>query len=111
MTTPDPSPTGSTATATATATATGTTEPTITATPTDTTEPTVTATVTSTATTSTTPEPAARPNIVVLNLDDMRADSLAQMPKTLQWMAQGGTSFVKGYVSTLKPSPVAGNPQ
>ena len=61
--------------------------------------------MTSTATTSTTPEPAARPNIVVLNLDDMRADSLAQMPKTLQWMAQGGTSFVNAYVTTPSCCP------
>ncbi len=91
-TTPDPSPTG-------------TTQPTATATGTATTSPSVTATVTSTATSTTTPGPGARPNIVVLNLDDMRADSLAQMPKTLQWMAQGGTNFVNGYVSTPSCCP------
>lgn len=51
------------------------------------------------------PEPAERPNIVVVNLDDMRADSLVHMPRTVEWMAGGGTNFVNGYVSTPSCCP------
>jgi arylsulfatase A-like enzyme len=49
--------------------------------------------------------PTSRPNVVVINLDDMRADSLQYMLKVRQWMADGGTNFTKGYVSTPSCCP------
>jgi arylsulfatase A-like enzyme len=56
-------------------------------------------------TTTTTPPPSGRPNVVVINLDDMRADMLAALPKVRQWLADGGTSFRNGYVSTPSCCP------
>lgn len=41
-----------------------------------------------------------RPNILVIMTDDQRRDSLVGMPKTMQWMADGGTQFSEGYVTT-----------
>lgn len=56
-------------------------------------------------TTTTTPPPSGRPNVVVINLDDMRADMLTALPKVRQWLADGGTSFRNGYVSTPSCCP------
>jgi len=47
----------------------------------------------------------ARPNIVVINLDDMRTDSMVAMPKTQAWMGNGGTFFPNATVSTPSCCP------
>ena len=50
------------------------------------------------------------PNILVINMDDMRADgTLAVMPKTRGWFAQGGTTFANGYASTPVCCPSRSN--
>ena len=41
-----------------------------------------------------------RPNIVVINTDDQRADTIMHLPKIKQWLVDGGTTFNNGYVST-----------
>jgi arylsulfatase A-like enzyme len=56
-------------------------------------------------TTTTTPPPAGRPNVVVINTDDMRADMVAHLPKLRQWLAAGGTTFRNAYVSTPSCCP------
>jgi arylsulfatase A-like enzyme len=56
-------------------------------------------------TTTTTPPSSGRPNVVVINLDDMRADMAAALPKLRQWLADGGTTFRNGYVSTPSCCP------
>lgn len=60
---------------------------------------------TSPTTTTTTPPPSGRPNVVVINTDDMRADMAAALPKLGQWLADGGTTFRNGYVSTPSCCP------
>jgi arylsulfatase A-like enzyme len=55
-------------------------------------------------TTTTTP-PSQRPNVVVINTDDMRADMAPYLPKIRQWLFDGGTSFRNGYVSTPSCCP------
>jgi arylsulfatase A-like enzyme len=60
---------------------------------------------TSPTTTTTTPPPSGRPNVVVINTDDMRADMAAALPKLRQWLADGGTTFRNGYVSTPSCCP------
>jgi len=40
------------------------------------------------------------PNILVIMTDDQRRDSLSSMPKVMEWMADGGTLFTQGYVTT-----------
>ena len=56
-------------------------------------------------TTTAPPPPSGRPNVVVINLDDMRADMVQHLPKLRQWMADGGTTFRNGYVSTPSCCP------
>jgi arylsulfatase A-like enzyme len=56
-------------------------------------------------TTTTTPPPGGRPNVVVINTDDMRADMAAALPKIRQWLADGGTTFRNAYVSTPSCCP------
>ena len=56
-------------------------------------------------TTTTTPPPSGRPNVVVINTDDMRADMATALPKIRQWLADGGTTFRNGYVSTPSCCP------
>jgi arylsulfatase A-like enzyme len=46
-----------------------------------------------------------RPNIIVVNTDDQRADDIRQMPKMLSWMRDGGTYFPNGYVPTPSCCP------
>ena len=46
------------------------------------------------------PVSQTRPNILVIMTDDQRRDSLVAMPKVMQWMADGGTQFTEGYVTT-----------
>jgi len=60
---------------------------------------------TSPTTTTTTPPPSGRPNVVVINTDDMRADMATALPKIRQWLADGGTTFRNGYVSTPSCCP------
>ena len=44
---------------------------------------------------------ASRPNILVIVTDDQRAmDTLEHMPSTLEWFAQGGTTFTEGFATT-----------
>jgi arylsulfatase A-like enzyme len=56
-------------------------------------------------TTTTTPPPSGRPNVVVINTDDMRADFAPYLPKIRQWLFDGGTNFRNGYVSTPSCCP------
>lgn len=44
--------------------------------------------------------PTERPNVVVINLDDMRSDLLQHLPKVQQWMADGGTNFPNAFVAS-----------
>jgi arylsulfatase A-like enzyme len=64
-----------------------------------------TTTTTPGPTTTTTPPPSGRPNVVVINTDDMRADMTAALPKIRQWLADGGTTFRNAYVSTPSCCP------
>jgi arylsulfatase A-like enzyme len=56
-------------------------------------------------TTTTRPPSSGRPNVVVINLDDMRADWTPYLPKVRQWLVDGGTTFRNGYVSTPSCCP------
>ena len=58
-----------------------------------------------TTTTTTPPPPSGRPNVVLINTDDMRADMVAYLPKLRQWLADGGTTFRNGHVSTPSCCP------
>jgi arylsulfatase A-like enzyme len=49
--------------------------------------------------------PTTRPNVVLITMDDMRADSLQYMPKLRQWLANGGTTFTNGYAASQGSSP------
>jgi arylsulfatase A-like enzyme len=51
------------------------------------TQPTTTSTAPST--TTTVPPSGARPNVLLINMDDGRFDALDYMPKTVQWMSSG----------------------
>lgn len=55
--------------------------------------------------TSQAPAQTGKPNIVVINLDDMRTDSLQYMPKVKRWLQDAGTTFPNGYVSTPSCCP------
>jgi arylsulfatase A-like enzyme len=50
------------------------------------------------------PPHPARPNILFILLDDMREDGVMNvpevLPKTKQWLAQAGTTFTQGFVTT-----------
>jgi arylsulfatase A-like enzyme len=46
------------------------------------------------------PVTQTRPNILVIMTDDQRRDSMVGMPKVMRWMADGGTEFTEGYVTT-----------
>ncbi|MBL8930545.1 MAG: sulfatase-like hydrolase/transferase [Kineosporiaceae bacterium] len=54
---------------------------------------------------TTTAQPAGKPNVIVINTDDQRADTLQDLPKIRQWFAVGGTNFTNGYVSTPSCCP------
>jgi arylsulfatase A-like enzyme len=42
-----------------------------------------------------------RPNVLIILTDDQRAmDTMEHMPKTLQWLAQGGTTFTEAFATT-----------
>lgn len=56
-------------------------------------------------TVATLPIPTSRPNIVLINTDDQRADTIEHMPKLQQWLVDGGTTFTNGYVSTPSCCP------
>ena len=45
------------------------------------------------------------PNIVVINTDDQRADTMQYLPKIRSWMADGGTTFSEAYVTTPSCCP------
>ncbi|MGH9038756.1 MAG: sulfatase family protein, partial [Acidimicrobiia bacterium] len=48
-----------------------------------------------------TPAQKGRPNVLVIVMDDMRADqTLDVMPKTRQWFADAGTTFPNGFANT-----------
>jgi arylsulfatase A-like enzyme len=49
--------------------------------------------------------PAGRPNVLIIVTDDARQDTLATMPKTLRWLAEGGVTFLQGYVTTPSCCP------
>lgn len=56
------------------------------------------------ATTSVAPAPATSyrsgaPNIVVVNTDDQRPDSIGALPRIRQWLVRGGTTYTRGYAS------------
>ncbi len=44
--------------------------------------------------------PATRPNVIVINTDDQRADTLQYLPKIKQWLADAGTTFTNAYVTS-----------
>lgn len=44
--------------------------------------------------------PAPAPNVLVVVTDDQRADATAVMPRTREWLAEGGTTFPEAYVTT-----------
>ena len=45
------------------------------------------------------PLPDNRPNVVLILVDDMRADDLARMPMTSQLLADNGTTFTNAYAT------------
>jgi N-acetylglucosamine-6-sulfatase len=101
----EPSP-SATATATGSPSATDTAPPTPTPTATHTLPPTQTPTATEspspnatpTVTTSATASPTVRPNFIIIQLDDTRADSIDRMPVTLQKLAAEGVQFHNSFV-------------
>jgi arylsulfatase A-like enzyme len=46
-----------------------------------------------------------RPNVLVVVTDDARAETLAAMPKTRRWLADGGVTFTQGYATTPSCCP------
>jgi hypothetical protein len=64
-----------------------------------------TTTTTPGPTTTTAPPSSGRPNVVVINTDDIWADMAAALPKIRQWLVDGGTTFRNGYVSTPSCCP------
>lgn len=56
-------------------------------------------------TTAEAPNPSTRPNIVIINLDDMRTDSMLALPKVKQWMESGGTNYPQATVPTPSCCP------
>ena len=60
-----------------------------------------------TTTTTTTVPPAedGRPNIVVINTDDQRADSLSFLPKIRSWLGDGGRTYTNALVTTPSCCP------
>jgi arylsulfatase A-like enzyme len=46
-----------------------------------------------------------RPNVLVIMTDDQRRDSMASMPRVMEWMADAGTLFTQGYVTTPSCCP------
>jgi arylsulfatase A-like enzyme len=57
------------------------------------------------AATTSGPGPQTQPNIIVINTDDQRADTLQYLPKIKQWLMDAGTTFTNGYVSTPSCCP------
>ena len=57
------------------------------------------------ATTTGEPGPITKPNVIIINTDDQRADTLQFLPKINQWLMDAGTTFTKGYVSTPSCCP------
>ena len=55
--------------------------------------------------TSCDPQPPPPLNVLVINTDDQRADTLQFLPGIRHWLADGGTTFRKGYVSTPSCCP------
>jgi arylsulfatase A-like enzyme len=47
----------------------------------------------------------ARPNVLVIVTDDARAETLAAMPRTRRWLADGGVSFTQGFATTPSCCP------
>ncbi|MGL5827364.1 MAG: sulfatase-like hydrolase/transferase [Nocardioides sp.] len=45
------------------------------------------------------------PNLVVINTDDQRGDTMKFLPKIRQWMGRGGTRFPNAYVTTPSCCP------
>lgn len=48
---------------------------------------------------------AKPPNILIVMTDDQRRDSLANLPRIRRWLADGGTTFTQGYVTTPSCCP------
>lgn len=51
------------------------------------------------------PPPSGQPNIILINTDDQRADTIQYLPKLRRWFVDGGTNFTNGYVSTPSCCP------
>lgn len=49
--------------------------------------------------------PTNSPNILVINTDDQRADSLRHLDKITEWFVDGGLTFENGYVTTPSCCP------
>ena len=49
--------------------------------------------------------PVGAPNIIVINTDDQRADSLRHLPKISNWFVDQGLKFDNGYVTTPSCCP------
>jgi arylsulfatase A-like enzyme len=48
---------------------------------------------------------AGAPNVLVIVTDDQRNGTMVAMPKTLQWLGNGGVTFDQGYVTTPSCCP------
>lgn len=49
--------------------------------------------------------PVGSPNILVVNTDDQRTDSLRHLPQIREWFVDGGVNFENGYVTTPSCCP------
>lgn len=67
--------------------------------------PTAAATPTPTAAATPTPTAVPPPNIVMILMDDLRADQMEFMPNTAQWFAANGTVFTDSIVSFAECCP------
>jgi arylsulfatase A-like enzyme len=48
---------------------------------------------------------AGAPNVLVIVTDDQRKGTMVAMPKTIQWLGNGGVTFDRGYVTTPSCCP------
>src|SRR5918996_2280618 len=48
---------------------------------------------------------AGPPNVLVIVTDDQRTGTMVAMPKTLQWLGNGGVTFDQAYVTTPSCCP------
>ena len=56
------------------------------------------------------PPPATRPNVIVINTDDQRRDTVQYLPKIQQWLVNQGTTVPERLRVDAELLPVAGRP-